>query len=113
MPFPQRSAGNAVIVKGKLTSQDLLNSVNTLIGTLEHRLKVNLGGSRRLVGAIDAGKILQFSASCFGVESFRIATFTFPQRRVNEDLQKLRGFEERTGAIALGSVWADEGDNHD
>src|ERR1035441_3134971 len=67
MPFPQRSAGNTVFVKGKLASQDLLNSVNTLIGTLEHRLEVNLGGNRSLVRAVNTGEFLQFSASCFGV----------------------------------------------
>jgi hypothetical protein len=86
MPFLQRSAGNAVAVKGKLAHQDLKNGGNTLIGSLERCLEVNLGGNRRLVGAVNAGEILQFSASCFGVESFGIAALTFPQGRVDKDL---------------------------
>jgi hypothetical protein len=67
MPFPQRSAGDAAVVKGKPASQNLLNSLNALIGSLDSCSEVNIGRNRRLIRAIDAGKIFQLSAPCFGV----------------------------------------------
>jgi hypothetical protein len=104
---------SAAAVKRKLANQGPANAVNTFFGSLEHGLKMNFRGKRRLVWTIDSGEVLQFAAPGFGVETLRVATLTLSQWYVDKDFKELATFEERAGMIALSTVGADERDDRD
>jgi hypothetical protein len=123
MPFQQRSAGDAADVKREAASQFPIksmpdknqcpiNRVDTLVGSVERCLEMNLGGNGRFVGTIDAGEVGQLSAPRFGVKSFGVAALTFLKRRVDKDLQKLARFEKCASVIPLSAMRTDERDNH-
>jgi hypothetical protein len=51
---------------------------------------MDIGSLRRLVGAVDAGKILDAAGQGLGAEALRIAAAAFLQRHVDKDLRVSR-----------------------
>ena len=90
-----------------------INRVYTFVGSVERCLEMNLWReTARFVGTIDAGEVGQLSAPRFGVKSFGVAAFTFVERRVNKDFEKLARFEKCASVIPLSAMRTDKRDNH-
>ena len=71
-------------------------------------IEMYLGCLRIFVGAVDAGKLLDFTPNRFFVESFRVATFADFERRIDENLNELAlgQYIAHDAAIAAeGSPW--------
>ena len=61
------------------------------------RMHGQFGAFRNFVGTVDPGNVLQFTAPRLDLESLGVAAFTFRERRIDKDFEKLAG---RKGSCA-------------
>src|SRR5690242_7762222 len=88
------------------------NLINAPVGTGCYRLQMNLRRLRRLIGAVDACEVFDFSAPCLSIQSFHVTALTFRQRGVHKDFDELARIEQFANHLTLRSEWRNKGNDH-
>ena len=89
------------------------NTVSKLAGAFGERVKNQFRISRRLVGQIDPGEILQLTSPRLLIQPLGVAPFTRLQRGIDEDFNEFAGGDELACNFPFGPERRDEGDQRD
>src|ERR1700761_3822757 len=65
------------------------DEIDALLRSIPHAVEVNFRCFRRFVTTINPGKVLQLSAAGFRIKTLRIPAFTFFERCIHVDFDKL------------------------